>query len=504
MIKMIDDFLNQITMYRLVLYYLLTLLGVAFIYSAIGILAFDPYALVMLIAFLIVVSYISSAIFAWAFDVTPNMESVYISALILALIINPPTNPTDLWAIGWTAVLAMASKYILAINKKHLFNPVAIAAVVMAVVGHPVSWWVGDLGMLPLVLIGGLLIVYKLRRFDVVLSFLYASLLSVVLFNYLDKGDLLLSFQATLFYSPMIFFAAIILTEPLTMPPTHNWRMVYGFIVGFIFTPLFHVGPYILTPEIAIVLGNIFSYLVSPKSKLVLTLKEKIRIAPDIYDFIFELPQQLAFQPGQYMEWTLGHQNPDSRGIRRYFTLASSPTEEELRVGVKFYRHSSTYKESMLAMPIGSEIIAGQLAGDFTLPKNEDKPIVMIAGGIGITPFRSMVKYILDTHQKRQIVLFYANKHYDDIVYQDVFETAKRELGMKVVYTVSDVNKVPRTWNGHVGRISKNLVKSEVHNYRHCTFYISGPNVMVESYRDMLQEMGIPSNHIQTDYFPGF
>jgi len=422
----------------------------------------------------------------------------------VALIITPLETPSEIWFIAWFAVLAMASKYIVAIHRKHVFNPVALAAVIMAFVDHPASWWVGDLPMLPFVLLGGILVVYKLRRFDVVLSFLLGTLIAIITFSFLDNGNFLSSMVAVIGYSPLLFFAAIILTEPLTMPPIHNWRLIYGFLVGIIFTPLFHVGSYYLTPELAIVIGNILSYLVSPKTKLLLRLKNKMRVAPDIYDFIFEPSQKLAFAPGQYMEWTLGHQYPDARGIRRYFTLASSPTEPELRIGVKFYPNSSSFKETMLAMNTGSEIVAGQLAGDFVLPRNQQQKCVMIAGGIGITPFRSMIKYLLDTHQRRPIVLFYANKSYNDIVYQDVFERAHRELGIKVVYTVTNTYTVPRTWDGRVGRINRELIKYEVPDYKDCMFYISGPNSMVESYRALLREMGIRSNHIQTDYFPGF
>ena len=119
-------------------------------------------------------------------------------------------------------------------------------------------------------------------------------------------------------------------------------------MVGILASPQVHFGSIYLTPEQAILIGNVFSFLVSPKGRLVLKLKEKIKIAPDIYDFIFTPSQKLSFAPGQYMEWTLGHDNPDSRGNRRYFTLASAPTESTLRLGVKFYPQSSSYKQSML------------------------------------------------------------------------------------------------------------------------------------------------------------
>src|SRR5258708_25269630 len=86
-------------------------------------------------------------------------------------------------------------------------------------------------------------------------------------------------------YSPLVFFAGVILTEPLTTPPTRNLQIVYGAMVGFLFSPAVHFGPVYITPELAILIGNVFSYLVSPKVKLILKLRERVQIAPDTYDF---------------------------------------------------------------------------------------------------------------------------------------------------------------------------------------------------------------------------
>ena len=92
-----------------------------------------------------------------------NVESTYISALILALIITPLQSYNDLWFLGWAAVLAMASKYILGIKGKHLFNPVAFAvALTYFTINQSASWWVGNATMLPFVLVGGLLVVRKI------------------------------------------------------------------------------------------------------------------------------------------------------------------------------------------------------------------------------------------------------------------------------------------------------------------------------------------------------
>jgi ferredoxin-NADP reductase len=502
--KWINRLLNGITMYRLVLYYLIFLLAMGILFCFMGLLPYDPFTLLFTIGFLIAVCGLTNTIFSWAFRVPANAESVYISALILALILDPAGPSHDLIAIGWAGVLAMASKYMIAPNKKHIFNPVALSVVITALVlDQTASWWVGSAPMLPFVLLGGVLLVLKIRRGGMVLSFLVTSGLTILVFTLLNGSNLFSTAQNTVLSSPWLFFAFIFVTEPLTTPPTRKLQLIYGSLVGFLFAPQIHIGAFYFTPELAIVIGNVYSYLVSPKTKLVLTLREKIRLAPDIYDFIFVPGQRFAFAPGQYMEWTLPHENPDTRGNRRYFTLASSPTERDLRVGVKFYRNSSSYKHSMLDMDANTTIIAGQVAGDFVLPQDRRQKCVFIAGGIGITPFRSMIQYMLDKRQRRPVVLFYANKSYGEIVYQDVLEEAQHEIGIKVVYSVTDTYKLPPNWSGKIGRIDRQLIQNEVPDYKDCIFYISGPNEMVTACKDMLKRMHVPGSQIKTDFFPG-
>jgi ferredoxin-NADP reductase len=505
MLRWVDRRLNRITMYRLVLYHLIFLVGVAVVLSATGILHYDPYALTFSTAFLVAVCALTNAVFARVYGVPANAESAYISALILALIITPIQSAADLWFLGWAAVLAMASKYIVAIGSKHLFNPVAFAvALTYLALNQSASWWVGSGPLLPFTLLGSLLLVRKLQRFDLFLTFLAVSLASILAFGLLDGEGLGLVSQRTLLLSPLVFFAGVILTEPLTTPPTRPLRVAYGALVAFLFTPQIHLGSFYTTPEIAILIGNVFAYLVSPKAALALRLKEKVQLAPDVYDFVFTPARPLAFKPGQYMEWTLGHADPDNRGNRRYFTLASSPTERDLRLGVKFYPNSSTFKEAMLAMDEASEIKAGQLAGDYVLPNDPRQKCVFVAGGIGITPFRSMIQYLLDTHQRRPIVLFYANKTVDEIVYRDVLDRAARELGIKTIYALSDSGHLPDGWRGQVGHFTPKMIKAAVPDYRRCLFYVSGPQAMIDSFLAVLRRMRVPRSHIKTDFFPGF
>jgi ferredoxin-NADP reductase len=505
MMQWIDDLLNRITMYRLVLYYLLGLLAAAEFFCVMGWLPYHPLALLGTTVFLMAVCWLTNTLFAKTFRVPTNVESVYISALILALIITPLSAVPDLWFLGWAAVLAMASKYILAVQRKHLFNPIAFAVVLTTfTINETATWWVGSAALLPFVLLGGLLIVRKTQRASLVIGFLLTSLLTTLGLSILARTGLVAALQNTLLYSPWLFFAFVILTEPLTMPSTRRLQIMYGVLVGVLFAPQVHIGSVYSTPELAILIGNVFAYLVSPKMRWVLTLKEKLQIAPDIYDFIFVPSQPLTFAPGQYMEWTLGHARPDSRGNRRYFTLASAPTETHLRLGIKFYRESSTFKQALLAMDEHSEIVASQLAGDFVLPADPQQQCVLLAGGIGITPFRSMIQQLLDTNQKRPLTLFYVNRTMDDLVYQEVFDRAAWQLGVKTIYALTDTSNVPPVWRGKVGRITSQMIIDEVPDYQACLFYLSGPNAMVESFEDLLASLGVKRSHIKTDFFPGF
>ena len=294
------------------------------------------------------------------------------------------------------------------------------------------------------------------------------------------------------------------LTEPLTTPPTRSLRIMYGILVGILFAPFIHFGNIYMTPEIALVLGNIFSYVVSPKTKAMLTLVGRVKQTPNIYDFIFESDKKFSFKPGQYLEWTLGHENADSRGNRRYFTIASSPTEREIHIGVKFYENSSTFKRKLFSMKEGGMIAASGLAGDFTMPRNKKRKLVFIAGGIGVTPFRSMIKYLIDMNEKRDIVFLYSNPTLGDIAYKDIFEDARARIGLRVVYAVTRETVPVGNPAYYGGRITGEMIAKTIPDFHDRYFYISGTHDMVTTCDAELAKIGVKKTHIKTDFFPGF
>jgi ferredoxin-NADP reductase len=452
--------------------------------------------------FLQFVCWLVNLVFSLSFRVPVNSESVYITAAILCLIVTPPATMSGYISLFWIAAIAMASKFILNIKRKHIFNPAAVSVVIgFYLLNTGASWWVGNQYLFALSLICGLLIARKARRLTMVFSFLLATLVltsGFAMYLGLDLGALA---KALFLSSPIIFFATVMLTEPSTSPPTKKLQIIYAVVVGLLFSPFTHFGTFYFTPELALIAGNVFAYIVSPKYRLMLKLDKQVVLSKNISDFVFQLDNPIDFRPGQYMEWTLGHKNADGRGNRRYFTIASSPTEKELRIGVRFYDPSSSYKKALSEMKMGDKVVAAQIMGDFTLPQDKSEKSAFIAGGIGITPFRSMIKYLIDKNDKRDIVALYSNKTADEIVYKDIFDQAQQLLGIKTIYTLTGQIE---NWSGEVGRISPDMIKKHIPDYDGRTFYVSGTHQMVTGMKKLLLSMGIPKKQIKSDFFPGF
>jgi ferredoxin-NADP reductase/Na+-translocating ferredoxin:NAD+ oxidoreductase RnfD subunit len=504
MITLLDSFLDRITMYRLALYVLLWMLGIATILSYFDLLPFAPLALLASTAFLVLICWAANTLLARIFNVPVNAESAFITGLILALIIDPVRSPDDLQFLGWAAILAMSAKYVLALNNKHIFNPAAIAVVITSFVLHEsASWWVGSASMLPAVLLGGLFVVRKLRQEGLVACFLAAALATVTVVSLIQGVNIPREWRHLFVDSPVFFVAAIMLTEPLTMPPTRGAQRIYALFIGFLIVPQIHIFTIFSTPELALVVGNLFSYVMGPKRRVALKLRRKARMSADILDFAFIPSRQLAFAPGQYLELTLPHKRPDARGNRRYFTIASSPTEDSVHLGVRFYPEGSSFKAAMYALDGRINVQGGQVAGDFTLPANRAQKLAFIAGGVGITPYRSMLKYLLDTKQRRDIVLLYAARTLDDIVYRDLLSEAQARLGVRVAFTLTDTSAIPRNWSDGKGRIDERMIQQTVPDYRERTFYLSGPLDMVRAHERVLKRMGVRGRQIKKDFFPG-
>lgn len=505
LLKPIDTFLNTKAMYWLVYASLVVLAIVAIVFGFFGIVSYSWLSLVTSLLVLLVVCYGSNYLFATIVSATRNVESVFITAIILFFTLSPATDTRGFLVLGLAGAIAMASKYLLAIRRQHIFNPAAIALVILGLFKFGAMWWVATPSLIPFILVFGFLILRKMNAFGLFFSFFVPAVLTILYFAYTGGASILETlFQIPISW-PILFFGAIMLTEPTTTPPQKHQQMLYGALVGVLFGAQFHIGPLFSTPELALVLGNIYSYAVSPKFFSRIVLKEKKEIASNIFEFVFSSPQKLHNIPGQYLEWTLPHKKSDVRGIRRYFTVSSSPSEEYINIGVRVNpEKGSTFKQSLMSLSVGDTVTVSGLSGNFTLPKDSQKKIVFIAGGIGVTPFRSMIKSLVDTKEKRDIVLFYSNKTKKDIAYREVFDQAEKELGIKTVYAITDDTDSQFLPNEEKGMVTMDMIKKYVPDAHDRIFYLSGPQGMVAAFEKTLQETGVRKSAIKTDFFPGF
>jgi ferredoxin-NADP reductase/Na+-translocating ferredoxin:NAD+ oxidoreductase RnfD subunit len=501
--KLIDKFLNGITMYRLVMWGLGILVVLGAILSFAGTTGLDGVGVLGGAAVLIVVALLTNEIYSRLLSIPTAPESPIITALILALIMYPPAVPLDYTWVALAAVVAVSSKYLLALRDKQIFNPAAISLVAIGWAGYSGAlWWVGNKWLIIPVAILGLAVVRKLRRFDTLVPFVVMAVLATILHNNFahpwdDLSNLIIS-------GPLIFLGCIMLTEPSTIPPHRPLRIGYGILVGLLIGFYLNFGIIHTSPQLALVVGNLFSFAVGFKRRVKLQLQGVQIVGNGVYDLTFVPGHPFAFAPGQYMEWTMSHARSDSRGNRRYFTIASSPTEGVIKLGMRFDpQHASSYKKALTALAPGGVISATGLAGDFTLPHDMAKKLVFIAGGVGITPFRAMVKYLIDMGQKRDVTLFYNAQAADGFAYADIFNQAL-QLGLVRTYYVINGPVVPEGWQGLSGFLTPELVKQCLPDFAVATYYISGPPVMVSNYVGMLTGMGVPRARIRTDYFPGY
>lgn len=148
-------------------------------------------------------------------------------------------------------------------------------------------------------------------------------------------------------------------------------------------------------------------------------------------------------------------------------------------------------------------MIASRLAGDFVLPRDLSTPIVFLAGGVGVAPFRSMLQHLVDRDLHCNIVLLYMERSREDFLDDAIFKRAAAN-GVKTVYVLTDASSAAADWNGKVGRVTAEMIREEASYFDARLYYVSGPTAMVSSYVSLLRSMGIPGKKIITDYFPGF
>ncbi|HSX36942.1 MAG TPA: FAD-dependent oxidoreductase [Patescibacteria group bacterium] len=220
--------------------------------------------------------------------------------------------------------------------------------------------------------------------------------------------------------------------------------------------------------------------------------------ASNIISFFFKPEQPLQYTAGQYTRLTLDHSQPDDRGIRRWFTLSASPTEPLPFITTKFAdKDGSSFKKALLKLKPGTEADLASPIGDFVLPKLVQTPLIFVAGGIGITPFRSMFRWLADTKEERNIKFIYGVRTEDEIVFQEDMEAAG-------VHATIVVGEPSPAWGGERGKLTAELIIGLEKPTDDTLIYLSGPEPMLEALAEDLKKQGIKEEQIVTDFFPGY
>lgn len=495
----LDGWLNRFSMYRLVSISLGVLLGYAVFLSLLGQLSFSPPELLASAAVLVLAVYAANILFGRLFGVATHDESTFITGLILFFILTPTIEPRGLIVLAVIGVIAAASKFLLAIRGRHIFNPAAIAAVVAGGLGLAfASWWVATPVLLPVTLVTALLIIYKTRRHVVASVFLGLATTLVVLVL-LGYGTPWQEAVGLLGSWPLLFFAGFMLTEPLTLPARRWQQIVEAGLVAILFAVPLHIGELTMTPALALVIGNFFAFAVTRRQKIQLVFKEHRPLTPSSDEYVFVAERPLWFEAGQYAELTLLHPHKDGRGVRRSFSMTSLPGKKEVTFGVKFYEPASSFKQALRRLKPGMIVTSTGTSGEFTLPRNTTDPLLFIAGGIGITPFISQLQYVRQTSQVRNIVVVYAISHPAELAYASVLKTS----GCRLVVVCKDPLPKGHDWvAGRYESIDTALSEAVMNDLKRRQAYVSGPPEMVRSTKALLRRSGVTK--IATDYFTGY
>lgn len=230
---------------------------------------------------------------------------------------------------------------------------------------------------------------------------------------------------------------------------------------------------------------------------------KKTKVSKDAWDLHFVKPNGFNYKPGQFIEANLPQKHPDERGQKRWFTLSSSPTEATLDITTRRLDKHSSFKDVLFKFKAGDTLSIKGPDGSFILPKNNVK-LVWIAGGIGITPFRSQIKYMIDKRMfDYDIVMFHGNRTLEDNVCRNLIEEYKTKNNkFKYIEVLSE--DIPKDWEGETGYIDEHIVEKYLDDIDKRHFYISGPEPMVDAMKEKLTSLRIEDTRIHQDWFPGY
>lgn len=445
--KRVEAALTHVTMYRLVTITLTILAAIALLLSLIGQLEptiFEPVAMVVTFAVLLGTSVGVDALIGRLLGIAVHLESAIITGLLLWFLYWPTTDAGTLLWLAAIAALAQLSKFVVAVRRRHLINPAAAGVVISLLIGWAASdagvpmtsWWIANSSLVWFVAPGALLVLWRSGR--LALGMVFIVLAGTWTVRPLTDLDLTVG-QALEFAwasSPIVFFAGFMLSEPLTLPPRKGQKIVVAVLAALVFTwPLtttaltgaaltFH--PFESTYELALVVTGLFAFGCGQRATS-LELLERRSLGADYSEYTYRAGRAISFKAGQYAEIHVPHR-ADRRGQRRMFSFVGVPGET-VTFAMREPEPGSSFKR---ALRRAERVRLTSIHGDFVLPKDSSIPLLLVAGGIGITPFVAQLRAVAG--QGRDVALVHGVRDLDVVPYRDDIE----RLGVQVHVVAED------------------------------------------------------------------
>jgi ferredoxin-NADP reductase/Na+-transporting NADH:ubiquinone oxidoreductase subunit NqrB len=506
--------LGRVSMYRLAFLALAALAGIAFVLSFFQLVGPTWLELIVTLAVLVVVCIGVDAAAQSILRLPWRIESSLITAQILLFVLRPTLDPAALAGIAIAGAVASLSKYVLAWQGRHIFNPAAMGAAVLTLLSlwlpalGSSSWWVGTPALAGPVIILGLAILWRTEKIRMIALFLVIAVLVATIrtsIQYAAAGvpiDGLDVFWQILWSSPFLFLGAFMLSEPLTLPPRRWQQYIVASVVGVLAGWPIDLGEVTLGQERALLIGNIVAFAFALRTAVRLTLESRADLTPTVRQLTFRAHSRLFFVPGQYLELEVPHRHPDARGTRREFSIASAPEDLPL-VTVAFREGTSStpqssYKRALAEVTAGSGLAVTGVWGDFVLPKRSVAPVLMVAAGIGITPFVSQLRHARLAGEERDVVLVYVASDASELPFRPELEASSTRV---VVFTRDQPQDLPANWMWAEGvRLDAEGLLKVVPDISSRHAYISGPAALIADLAPAMEQ----ARSITTDAFSGY
>lgn len=501
---------GRVSMYRLVVLALAALAAIAFVVSFAGVLAPTPWELLASWAVLGASCAATDALAHRLLGKAWRWESTLITVLILLFVLRPTLEPLGLVGLAMAGVVASASKYVLAWQGRHLFNPAAVGATVLTVLSvwlpdlGSSAWWVGTPYLAAPVILAGVVVLLRTEKVRVILVFLVIAV--VVAFvrtvsQYQAAGleyDAGTVFWQLLWSSPFLFLGAFMLSEPLTLPPRRWQQFAVAAIVGALVGWPIDIGEVSLGQERALLIGNLLAFAFAFRSAVRLTLVERVILTPTVRELVFRARRGFRFSAGQYLELEVAHAHADSRGTRREFSIVSAPEElPTVRIALR-EGSQSTYKKALALVEPGQALPVTGVWGDFVLPAKTSSPVLMVAAGIGVTPFVSQLRHLRLSREDRDVVFVYVASGAEELAFRSELEDSGIPV---IVFTRDEPADLPAHWRWARGvRLDAEGLLQVVPDIASRHAYISGPPGLIAELAPALDK----ARSITTDAFSGY